>query len=92
MHRQRLRPSASVRASISEDGLVLLDLQGGLVLSSNQVGARIWQLIDGERTLADIARQVKDDYHIPGERAERDTALFVAALVARGLVIQESRS
>lgn len=91
MHQDRLRPSPSVRASISDDGLVLLDVEGGLVLSSNQIGARIWQLIEQQRTTPEIARQVADDYDVPGDRAHRDVATFVAALMARGLVTQDPR-
>jgi Coenzyme PQQ synthesis protein D (PqqD) len=86
MDASHLRASASVRASTSTDGLVLLDIDGGLVLASNPIGARIWQLIEQQHTAADIARQLVDDYGIPAERAARDVAAFVAALVERGLV------
>ena len=58
MHQNPLRPAPTVRASISDDGLVLLDLAGGLVLSSNVVGGRIWQLIEQRRTPEEIARQL----------------------------------
>src|SRR5207247_3060676 len=43
MNADRFRASPAVRASVSTDGLVLLDVEGGLVLASNPVGARIWQ-------------------------------------------------
>jgi coenzyme PQQ synthesis protein D (PqqD) len=86
---QQLRPSPAVRASLSEDGLVLLDIDGGFVLTSNQVGARIWQLVDERRTLPDIARQVSADYGVPLDRAQQDVENFVAALLARGLVTEE---
>ncbi len=39
--RTRFHVSQHVRASISGDGLVLLDVQGGFVLASNPIGARI---------------------------------------------------
>lgn len=80
-----------MKASISGDGLVLLDVRGGLVLSSNVVGARIWQLLEQRHPRADIARRLADEYAIPLDRAERDVAGFVAALVARGLVIADVR-
>jgi hypothetical protein len=88
----RFRPSSTVKASISGDGLVLLDVSGGLVLSSNVVGARIWQLLEQRHARRDIARQVADEYAIPPDRAERDVATFVAALIARGLVVSDVRS
>jgi hypothetical protein len=91
MDQQRFRLSPAVRASISDDGLVLLDVEGGLVLTSNAVGARIWQLLDQDRTGCQIARQIAVDYAIPLERAHRDVAAFVAALMARDLVAGDSR-
>ncbi|MBI2220412.1 MAG: PqqD family protein [Acidobacteria bacterium] len=89
MHADRLRPSPAVRASISTDGLVLLDASGGFVWSSNQVGARIWQLIEQRRSGAEIALQLAGDYGIAHERARGDVAAFVAALVERGLLVQD---
>ncbi len=89
MERDRVRVSQAVRASISGDGLVLLDVQGGLVLASNPVGARIWQLVEQEFTRLEIARQMARDYNVPVERAHRDVVAFVAALAARGLVTEE---
>jgi Coenzyme PQQ synthesis protein D (PqqD) len=85
----RFRASAAVRASVSPDGLVLLDVSGGLVLASNPVGARIWELIGQRCTRPEIARQLAADYEISLERAHRDVDAFAAALLARGLVAPE---
>jgi hypothetical protein len=86
MHQDRLRPSPAVRASISGDGLVLLDVNGGLVLSSNPVGARIWQLLEQDHTPPEIVRQLVEDYDVSDDRARRDVVTFIDALMARGLV------
>ena len=89
VNHDRVAPSPAVKASISSDGLVLLDMSGGLVLSSNNVGARIWQLIEERQAQADIVKRLAGEYAIPIDRAERDVATFVAALMARGLVVAE---
>lgn len=91
MHDRHLRASPGVRASISSDGLVLLDLDGGMVLSSNVVGGRIWQLVEQRRTPREIARQVAAEYEVSEARAHADVAAFIAALVARGLLAEEPR-
>jgi hypothetical protein len=83
------RVSPAVRASVSADGLVLLDVQGGLVLASNPIGARIWTLIAQTRTCHQIAQQLTADYGVPLDRAKTDVEAFVAALVARGLVSED---
>ena len=81
-----LHASPAVRASVSGDGLVLLDVDGGLVLSANAVGARIWQLIEQALTPGEIAARIGDEYDVPRERADRDVLLFIQALRTRGLV------
>lgn len=86
----RLRPSLEVRASISSDGLVLLDLNGGLVLASNLVGARIWQLIEQQCSSHEISRRLVAEYGVSDDRALGDVAAFIAALVARRLVTEDA--
>jgi hypothetical protein len=89
MNHTRLRPSSDVRASISNDGLVLLDVRGGVVLASNDAGARIWRLLEHGCSQLDIAQLLVDTYAIPSERASRDAASFVSSLAARGLIVED---
>jgi hypothetical protein len=78
--------SDTVRASISDDGLVLLDIQGGVVLASNPIGALIWQLVESRLDCHEIARRLACDYGVPVQRAQDDVVAFLTALEARGLV------
>jgi hypothetical protein len=98
---QRLPPRATmradhisiaecVRASISADGLVVLDIDGGQVFSANTVGARIWRLLADGTPVVEIARQIAVEYDVSLERAVGDTTAFVAALAARGLITMET--
>jgi hypothetical protein len=86
----RYRPSPTVRATTSGDGLVLLDIRGGLMFAANPIGARIWQLLEARRTSAEIAGQLASDYAIPIKTAERDVRSFVADLLTRGLLHQDA--
>jgi hypothetical protein len=79
----------AVRASISHDGLVLLDVQGGVVLASNAIGARIWQLIEARLDGVEIASRLAREYDVPIERAAHDVVAFLRALEAQGLVTAE---
>jgi hypothetical protein len=83
------RIAGAVRASISSDGLVLLDIRGGVVLASNAIGARIWQLIASQLDRVEIATRLAREYDVPIERAEHDVAAFLTALEAQGLVTVE---
>lgn len=86
MHTDRFRPSPTVRASISADGLVLLDIDGGQVLASNAVGARIWQMVEAGRTPLEIAGCLVHDYDVTPDRALGDVVSLVGALESRGLI------
>lgn len=89
MNAGRFRASTALRASISTDGLVLLDVNGGLVLASNPVGARIWELLAQGCDSDEIARRIAAEYDVSIERAGADLAGFVSGLLARGLLTEE---
>jgi hypothetical protein len=87
--RTHFQISGAVRASISGDGLVLLDVHGGVVLASNAIGARVWQLLEARLDRVEIASRLASEYDVSIERAQHDVAAFLAALEARGLVSAE---
>ena len=63
----------------------------------NQVASRVWELSDGKRTVAEIARVLIDEFEVDEETAERDSADFVRELVRRKLLqvdvrLEEPRS
>jgi hypothetical protein len=89
IERYRVGPSPLVSASASPDGLVLLDVRGGVILASNAIGARIWTLIEQHHSVAEIAKQLVAEYRVPEARAEHDVAAFVASLTDRGLITVE---
>ena len=52
----------------------------------NEIGSRVWDAIDGRRTLAQILETLIEDYDIPREQAERDMIEFVGELRTQGMV------
>lgn len=85
----RMRISPHVRASMTDDGLVLLDIRGGWLLSSNAVGARIWRLLEEGQPRAEIIGRLVDEYGVAADTAERDLSAFISALASRGLLAEE---
>jgi hypothetical protein len=81
--------AGAVRASMSSDGLVLLDVERGVVLASNAIGARIWQLVESQLDELEIANQLAREYDVSTERAQHDVTTFLASLQAKGLVTEE---
>ncbi|HEY0607717.1 MAG TPA: PqqD family protein [Herpetosiphonaceae bacterium] len=71
---------------ILNDEAVLLIPGKGEVKVLNAVGARIWSLVDGSRTLTQIAAAIAAEYAVEPAQAEADTLAFVAELAQREMV------
>jgi hypothetical protein len=52
----------------------------------NRVGSRIWELMDGVRSVEDIAVVLAEEYQVSAENALVSVHRFVDELAARGLV------
>jgi hypothetical protein len=67
--------------------LVVLDLEGMMLRGLNRSGARTWALLDGRRTLGEVAALLAARYGVPAERALGDLLTFARELVRRGLLV-----
>lgn len=67
--------------------IVILDLANGIYFGLDPVGARIWQLMDGIRTLAEICEIMLEEYDVAKEILERDTVTLAVELAAQKLII-----
>jgi hypothetical protein len=79
-------PNATVVGCIVENEAVLVLPEQGQVKVLNEVGARIWTLADGHRTLQQIAAILSEEYVVDPTQAEADTLDFVAYLAELGIV------
>jgi len=52
----------------------------------NEIGSKVWDAIDGRKTLAQILETLLEDYDIPREQAEHDMLDFVGELRTQGMV------
>ena len=62
----------------------LVDMQS--IYTLDNVGADIWKLIDGERTLADIREALLDEYDVEASALSQDLDEFIDQLVAVGAI------
>jgi hypothetical protein len=86
-HAKRATDQLLYRVIHSETIIVKLDGEGPYVL--NPVGTTVWGLLDGTRTLGEIASTVCAEYDVTRETALQDIVEWVEWLVARELVIVE---
>ena len=85
----------SDRFAISEDvvsreiagEVVLMDLESGLYFGLDEVGARIWQLLDKEaQDIAAICDAIVAEYDASRDVVEADTMALMSDLLERGLI------
>jgi hypothetical protein len=83
-----LRPSSDVVWRDLEGEAVLLDLASGTYFGLNDVGTRIWRLLEAGESLARIAEALAEEYEVSGEQAARDAEALVKELRGRGLLVE----
>jgi len=63
---------------------VLLNIDGKELMGLNEVGAHIWGLVDGARSVGQIVDAVASRFEVSTDTARDDVQTFVSELVAAG--------
>lgn len=82
----KLTIPAQVMARQVGEETVILDLAAGAYFGLDPVGARIWQLMAEDKTLAEVCEAMLEEYEVDRETLEADVLRLVGELVERGLV------
>jgi len=61
------------------------------IFTLNDVAARIWELIDGRRTLGEIRDVLVGEYEVTAEQATADLEVFIDQLTAIGALAPTTR-
>jgi len=85
-----LSPPRFVTRHIAGETLIV-PICGGVgeleaIYTLNEVGSRIWQLMDASTTVNRLAQTVSDEYDVAPEQATKDVIEFLDVLEARGLI------
>ena len=70
---------------------LVVDVKSGLLYPLNSVGARIWELCDGARSVDDIVGVVAGEFAAPEATNRADTVEFIERLADAKLVSVERR-
>ena len=60
------------------------DLEG--VFTLNELGAMIWQLMDGQTTVSQLMEAVQNEYDVGAAESEKDVVDFLSSLEDAGLI------
>jgi hypothetical protein len=80
-------PKIVARELGEPQGAVLLHLDTGAYHGLNPVGFLVWELIDGQRTVADLVDGVRARIEDPPPQVEQDVLKFLEAGLARNLIL-----
>jgi Coenzyme PQQ synthesis protein D (PqqD) len=81
-----MKPAEHVRANVTDDGLVILDIDKGEIYSANVVAARIWNLLMDGKSEQEAVDAVAAEFDAPKDVVARDAHAFIESLVAKSLV------
>jgi len=77
--------SVASRIIDKEAVVVLLDKQETIVF--NEVGSRIWEIMDGKKNIAELAYIIASEFDTSYPQALQDTVEFAKDLEQRGIVL-----
>ena len=76
----------AVSKVIGQEAVIILPAAGEVKVL-NEVGSRLWELVDGQRTIAELAAQICDEYAVIIEQAEADALDFIQRMLERKLLV-----
>ena len=85
------RHAPHVVAKTVDDVVVLLDLTTEVYYSLNDVGARVWELADGQHAVAAIVDALADEYDAGRDQISEDVHALIEQLAAEGLITWDGR-
>lgn len=80
----------SVRSAFNQDGAVLMDIQQGMMYTSNPVGGRILELLSQGRLQNDVVEIISRESEAPQETVRHDLEAFIEQLRSYGIVTLET--
>lgn len=80
------RVSDTLRATHSQDGAILLDVQQGQIFNLNLVGSKILELIKNGEAESDIVKVISREFNAGREVVENDVRQFIESLEKHKLV------
>lgn len=74
-----------VSSDLGEE-IAILDLKEGVYYGLDEVGARVWELIQTPITVGAIRDSLVEEYDVEPDRCERDVLALLQRLVDQGLI------
>jgi len=88
-------PSRQVVCRNIADETILVPISGNLanmerIFTLNEVGASIWRLMDGTRSMQEILSELTQEFDVAEDQLSGDIAEFVEQLQLSNLIVEQS--
>ena len=80
------KKTGSTASRMVESEAVVVSPNEGLVRILNEVGSRVWELIDGNTTVDSIVSQIREEFNAEQNAVETDVIGFLNDLQNKGMV------
>lgn len=81
------KPNPDIIGRVVDNEAVLVMPKEGKVKVLNEVGAAIWELVDGQRNISQITEEICKQFEIDHAIAERDTLNFISDLKEKKIIV-----
>ena len=79
-------PNPNIIGRVIDDEVVLVLPDQGKIKVLNEVGAAIWNLIDGKRNVQQISAEICNQFDVDLSVIETDAVQFITELSERGII------
>jgi hypothetical protein len=86
LHQIVARSPDTVSRIIGEEAVIILPELGELKVV-NEVGARLWNLVDGQKTVADLVDIICEEYDVDHDRGKQDVLNFLQQMIDKRILI-----
>jgi hypothetical protein len=76
----------TVSRIIEKEAVIILPAHGQVKVI-NEVGARLWEMADGTRTIADMVDILCEEYAVIREQAEEDALEFIQRMIEKKMFV-----
>jgi Coenzyme PQQ synthesis protein D (PqqD) len=66
--------------------VVALHFERGFCYGLNEVGSRIWKLVETPKRIAEICATLQDEYDVPADVCESEVLALLEKLLAEGVI------
>ena len=85
--KSRVSRNSRVPWRIIEKEAILVNVDKGEVIHLNEVGAEIWNTLNGRKSVEDIGDHLHHTFEVSREEAQRDALEFLSRLIQKKLLL-----